>query len=123
MPCLSPGDLPDPGIEPGSPALQADSLPSEPQGFAGRGGACNGSDLQEVKGHSRSGTASISSEVHVYLLHPSLGTSVTHLCAKLFDQLSHNQRGEEPRHLWLQRRPWKSGWLRVTFSCSFHLCA
>ena len=26
----SPGDLPDPGIEPGSPALQADSLPAEP---------------------------------------------------------------------------------------------
>ena len=26
----SPGDLPDPGIEPGSPALQADSLSSEP---------------------------------------------------------------------------------------------
>ena len=25
----SPGDLPDPGIEPRSPALQADSLPSE----------------------------------------------------------------------------------------------
>ena len=28
----SPGDLPNPGIEPGSPALQADSLPSEPPG-------------------------------------------------------------------------------------------
>ena len=26
----SPGNLPDPGIEPGSPALQADTLPSEP---------------------------------------------------------------------------------------------
>ena len=26
----SPGDLSDPGIEPGSPALQADSLPSKP---------------------------------------------------------------------------------------------
>ena len=26
---LSPGDLPNPGIEPGSPALQADSLPAE----------------------------------------------------------------------------------------------
>ena len=26
------GDLSDPGIEPGSPALQADSLPSEPPG-------------------------------------------------------------------------------------------
>ena len=25
----SPGDHPDPGIEPGSPALQADSLPTE----------------------------------------------------------------------------------------------
>ena len=29
---LSPGDLPKPGIEPGSPALQEDSLPSEPPG-------------------------------------------------------------------------------------------
>ena len=28
----SPGDLPDPGIEPGSRTLQADSLPSEPPG-------------------------------------------------------------------------------------------
>ena len=28
----SPGDLPDPGIEPGSPALQADSLPFEAPG-------------------------------------------------------------------------------------------
>ena len=28
----SPGDLPDPGIEPGSPALQADALTSEPPG-------------------------------------------------------------------------------------------
>ena len=27
----SPGDLPDPGIEPRSPALQADALPSEPR--------------------------------------------------------------------------------------------
>ena len=28
----SPGDLPNPGIEPRSPALQADALPSEPPG-------------------------------------------------------------------------------------------
>ena len=28
----SPGDLPDPGIEPGSPALRADALPSDPPG-------------------------------------------------------------------------------------------
>ena len=31
-PFPSPGDLPNPGIEPRSPALQADSLPAEPQG-------------------------------------------------------------------------------------------
>ena len=29
----SPGDLPNPGIEPGSPALQVDSLPTELSGF------------------------------------------------------------------------------------------
>ena len=29
LPCPPPGDLPDPGIEPGSPVLQADSLMSE----------------------------------------------------------------------------------------------
>ena len=32
LPFPSPGDLPDPGIKPGSPALQADALPSEPSG-------------------------------------------------------------------------------------------
>ena len=32
LPFPSPGDLPDRGIKPGSPALQADSLPSEPPG-------------------------------------------------------------------------------------------
>ena len=30
LPFPSPGDLPDPGIEPGSPALRADALPSDP---------------------------------------------------------------------------------------------
>ena len=32
LPFPSPGDLPDPGIEPGSPALQVNSLPTEPPG-------------------------------------------------------------------------------------------
>ena len=32
LPFPSPGDLPDPGIEPQSPALQADALPSKPPG-------------------------------------------------------------------------------------------
>ena len=32
LPCRSPGDLADPGVETGCPALQADSLPTEPPG-------------------------------------------------------------------------------------------
>ena len=32
LPCPSPGDLPYPGMEPGSPASQTDALPSEPPG-------------------------------------------------------------------------------------------
>ena len=34
LPFPSPGDLPDPGIKPGSPALQADALTSEPSYFS-----------------------------------------------------------------------------------------
>ena len=33
LPFPSPGDLPDSGIEPGSPSLQADALPSKPPGI------------------------------------------------------------------------------------------
>ena len=32
LPFPSPGDLPDPGMDPGSPASQEDPLPSEPPG-------------------------------------------------------------------------------------------
>ena len=32
LPCPPPGDLPNPGIRPRSPALQVDSLPAEPPG-------------------------------------------------------------------------------------------
>ena len=32
LPCPLQGDLSNPGIEPRSPTLQADSLPAEPQG-------------------------------------------------------------------------------------------
>ena len=35
LPCPPPGDLPNQGIKPRSPALQADSLPSEPPGKPG----------------------------------------------------------------------------------------
>ena len=38
FPFPSPGDLPDPGIEPGSPTLQADFLLSEPPRKPGKQG-------------------------------------------------------------------------------------
>jgi len=34
LPCPLPGDLPNPGTAPRSPALQVDFLPSEPPGIA-----------------------------------------------------------------------------------------
>ena len=42
----SPGDLPNPGIKPRSPALQVDSLPSEPRGKYKNTGAGSLSLLQ-----------------------------------------------------------------------------
>ena len=38
LPFPSPGELPNPGIKPGSPALQADALSSEPPGNESPGG-------------------------------------------------------------------------------------
>ena len=40
LPFPSPGDLPHPGIEPSSPALQADALTSEPPGKPKHGVKC-----------------------------------------------------------------------------------
>uniref|UniRef100_A0A4W2HQF9 Potassium calcium-activated channel subfamily N member 1 n=2 Tax=Bos indicus x Bos taurus TaxID=30522 RepID=A0A4W2HQF9_BOBOX len=42
LPCPSPGDLPNLGIQPGSPALQDDSLLSEPLEKPGKGGGGGG---------------------------------------------------------------------------------
>ena len=42
LPFPSPGDLPDPGIKPESPVLQADALPSEPTGKPGSGAGLAG---------------------------------------------------------------------------------
>ena len=51
LPLHSPGDLPNPGIKPPSPALQADSLPSEPPGtrkFLISGANCKGTRRAEM---------------------------------------------------------------------------
>ena len=67
LPFPSPGDLPDPGIEPVSPALQADSLPLSHQGSpydkhlgcllgssGGKESACNARDMGLIPGSGRS---------------------------------------------------------------------
>ena len=73
LPFPSPGDLPDPGIEPRSPALQADALTSEPPGkpslgeyafvnwnlgfpgdLDGKESACNAGDLGSIPRSGRS---------------------------------------------------------------------
>ena len=48
LPCPSPGGRPNPGIKPRSPALQLDSLPSEPSGKPMSTGVGNLSFLQEI---------------------------------------------------------------------------
>ena len=65
LPFPSPGDLPDPGIEPRSPTLKADTLTSEPPGkpqlikpcfpcgSAGKESACNAGDLGSILGLGR----------------------------------------------------------------------
>ena len=48
QPFPSPGDLPNPGIEPKSPGLQSDSLPAEPQGKPKNTGVGSLSLLQQI---------------------------------------------------------------------------
>ena len=48
LPFPSPGDLPNPGMEPGSPALQVDSSPAEPQGNPKNTGVYSLSLLQRI---------------------------------------------------------------------------
>ena len=55
LPFPSAEDLPDPGIKPGSPALQADSLPSGfPGGSDSKASAYNVGDLSSIPGLGRS---------------------------------------------------------------------
>ena len=48
LPCPSPGDLPNPGIKPRSPALQVDSLPSVPPEKSKNTGVSSLSLLQRI---------------------------------------------------------------------------
>ena len=68
--CPSPGDLPNPGIKPRSPAMEADSLPSEPPGKLMNTRVGSLSLLQDIFQ---------AQELNQDLLH----------CRQILDQLSH----------------------------------
>ena len=67
LPFPSPGDLPDPGIKPGSPALQADALPSEPPGKVPKKG-----NAKECSNYHTIVLLSYTSKVMLKILHARL---------------------------------------------------
>ena len=83
----SPGDLPNPGIEPRSPSLQADSLPDEPQGKPKNTGVGSLSLLQWIFSTQESNWG---------ILH----------CRQILYQLSHK---ESPRRLEWVANPFSNG--------------
>ena len=60
LPFPSAGDLPDPGIEPGSPALEADALTSEPPGKQASGWEIGYSGGGQNSAHSQVGADCVS---------------------------------------------------------------
>ena len=88
LPCSTPRDLPDPGIEPkspASPALQVDSLPTEPPGkpsgqlgrakgssssSAGKESTCNAGDPSSIPESGRSPGEGVSLPTPIFLGFP-----------------------------------------------------
>ena len=83
LPCPPPGDLPDPAIEPGSPALQADPSPSEPLGKAKNTGVGSLSLLQGIFP---------TQELNQGLMH----------CRRILYQLSHQLQGLDLKAVFAQ---------------------
>ena len=95
LPFLSPGDLPNPGIEPRSPALQVDSLPDEPQEKPKNAGLGSLSLLQR------------------FFLTQGLNWGLLH-CRRILYQLSHlNQRILLQPEVWSKEHGVKITWNRA----------
>ena len=69
LPFPSPGDLPDPGVEPWSPPFQADALTSEPPGKLGR--AIN---IKSEFPISHAAGGFFTAEPHMLILHRDVGS-------------------------------------------------
>ena len=89
----SPADFPDPGIEPGSPALQADSEPlGFPGGSDGKESACNAGDPGSIPGLGRSAGE-------------GLGYPLQYSCTSLVAQLVKNPLAMQ--ETWFRSLGWK----------------
>ena len=75
---LLPGDLPDPGIKPGSPALQMDSLPTEQPGKLCKGPDSNFFELHQLfcPGHNYS---AVTAEKQPQTIHKGTDTAMFQL--------------------------------------------
>ena len=79
LPFPSPGDRPNPGIEPGSPAFQADALPPEPPGkpcSIPRAAECLGSQDTWLLGHQLHGLGQITSPLWASVFTPGQSVSL-----------------------------------------------
>ena len=97
LPFPSPGDLPDPGIEPLSPALQVDSLQSEPPGkpscfcectLKRAQGRCTGTTLRDGTGGKWVGGSGWGTRVHTWLIHVNVWQKPLHYCKVISLQLN-----------------------------------
>ena len=100
VPLPSPGDLPDPGIEPWSPALEADALTSEPPGKP----KVTLTAVKNFKMHSGSNKAGYFCCCHCL---------VTKLCPTLWDPLDNSPQVSSVRGIFQARI---LEWVAIPFS-------
>ena len=95
----SPGDLPNPGVEPRSPTLEADSLPAEPQGVS------PAIDVYKIisrsavlceLGHTESYSSGLREKLDLLHCYFSNGSS---------------DSKESTFHPWVRKIPWHREWL------------
>ena len=98
LPFLSPGDLPDPRIEPRSPALQVEALPSEPPGNVWGEPRSSLTDMHPPRG-AHCGVADVSAEVTPG---DAIRKESTCQCKR------HKRHGFNPRIWKIWRRKWQS---------------
>ena len=104
LPFPSPGDLPDPGIESGSPALQADSLLSETPGKPG---------VYKVPLNSGVIRSHCSCKSHQCVSESESESEVTQLCPTLWDPVDYGLPGSSIHGI-LQARILE--WVAISFS-------